>query len=213
MKTSESIIKIAPALLDAQKRIGAAKKGSKNPFFHSTYASLGDVMEACKDILNEYDITVLQPVCGEFVETVLLHSSGEWISSSTPITPKLTITTKETGEVIETKSDPQATGSAISYARRYGLQSMVFIPAEDDDAEKAINHTSKETKTVYATDKQVGMIAKLLTQKGQSDEDLKLKYKVQSKKDLTVVQASQIIENLLKLPDVDQIKEVDISER
>lgn len=128
MKYSESIIKIVPALLASQKQIGAAKKGSENPFFHSKYADLGSVMEACKDILNENGITILQPIDsdehGVYVETTLLHESGEWISASMRISPK-------------SDTNPQDQGSAISYARRYSLQSMVFIPAEDDDAEKA----------------------------------------------------------------------------
>lgn len=128
MKTSDSIVNISKALLEAQKKIGSAKKDAVNPFFHSNYADLGSVMEACKEALNENGITVLQPVgtdeLGVYVETVLLHSSGEWISD------KLNLAVKE-------QNNPQAQGSAISYARRYGLQSMVFIPAEDDDAEKA----------------------------------------------------------------------------
>lgn len=129
MRTSEEITKIAPALLAAQKKIGAAVKGSTNPFFHSKYADLGAVMEACKDALNDNEITVLQPVgcdeTGVYVETVLLHSSGEFISERMRISPK-------------TSNNPQDQGSAISYARRYSLQSMVFIPSEDDDAEKAV---------------------------------------------------------------------------
>lgn len=175
MKTSETIIEIARALLEAQKKIGAAKKGATNPFFHSTYASLGDVMEACKDILNENGITILQPVMNNAVETVLLHESGEWISSETPITPKLTKTTKENGDVVETLSDPQATGSAISYARRYGLQSMVFIPAEDDDAERAVNRPSpKKEPTRESTEAR---------RCSQHDEVMEKKYSESKKKD------------------------------
>lgn len=131
MKTSEDIKTIAPALLLAQKKIGSAVKGSTNPFFKSSYADLGAVMEACKDALNENGIVVLQPVGtdegGVYVETVLLHTSGEYISDKMRITAK-------------SEHNPQDQGSAISYARRYSLQSMVFIPAEDDDGEKATNH-------------------------------------------------------------------------
>lgn len=127
MITSPTIEKISAAYLMAQKEIGAAVKGSVNPFFHSKYADLGAVMEACKDALNKFGISVLQPVVGDVVETILLHESGEWLSSTTKI-------------VVKMENDPQAQGSAISYARRYGLQSMVFIPAEDDDAEAATNH-------------------------------------------------------------------------
>lgn len=223
MKYSETITNIAPALLKAQMKIGAAKKGEKNPFFHSTYAGLGDVMEACKEALNENGVLVLQPVCGEFVETVLLHESGEWISSQTPIVPKKTRVEKPNGEITETLSDPQATGSAISYARRYGLQSMVFIPAEDDDAEKSMNRPSTPSsngngsyKTSYPEKKvseaQIKLISLLLKKKGQSDQALKTKYKVESKKDLTLKQASTIIDNLNNLPDMEVEGEIDIDE-
>ncbi|HBP64562.1 MAG TPA: hypothetical protein DD730_09865 [Desulfosporosinus sp.] len=130
MNKSESIIKIAPALLKAQREIGAATKGSTNPFFHSSYADLGAVMEACKDKLNLAGIAVLQPVgtdeVGVYVETLLLHKSGEYISD------KMRLSVKE-------ENNPQAQGSAITYARRYSLQSMLFIPAEDDDGEKAMS--------------------------------------------------------------------------
>lgn len=134
MKTSDSIANIASALVKAQKAIGAAKKGANNPFFHSKYADLGAVMEACKDALNENGIVILQPVgfdeAGQYVETVLLHTSGEYLSDRMRL-------------VAKTDNNPQDQGSAISYARRYSLQSMVFIPAEDDDAERA---THREVK-------------------------------------------------------------------
>jgi hypothetical protein len=134
MKTSTTIIKIAPALLAAQKEIGSASKDAVNPFFKSKYADLGSVMEACKEALNKNGITVLQPVGTDgmgatLLETILLHESGEFMSDTMSVT-------------VKQQNDPQAQGSAITYARRYSLQSMVFIPAEDDDAEKATNHAS-----------------------------------------------------------------------
>ena len=75
MNSSASISSIAAALNKAQKKIGAAIKGSANPFFKSKYASLSAVMEACKEQLNSEGITVLQPVLsdetGDYVETIL----------------------------------------------------------------------------------------------------------------------------------------------
>jgi hypothetical protein len=138
MNKSESITKLAAALAKAQKNIGAASKGAANPFFKSKYADLGSVMEACKEALNAEGITVLQPVTTSVdgkhaVETVLLHDSGEFISST--MTLELT------------KTNMQDLGSAISYARRYSLQSLVFIPAEDDDAEKTMTRTTEAPKT------------------------------------------------------------------
>jgi hypothetical protein len=131
MKSSGSIVKIASALLKAQKQMEGAKKGAINPFFRSKYADYGAVLEACKEHLNDNGITILQPHClkefGGFavgvVETILLHESGEYISSETEI------------KCLK-PNDPQSLGSSITYARRYGLQSIVALPAEDDDGNK-----------------------------------------------------------------------------
>ena len=127
---SDAIDKIAPALLKAQKKMGAASKGAANPYFKSKYADLGSVMEVVKDPLNEEGITVLQPTSSRegvhFVETILLHESGQYISSE-PIKLELT------------KTDMQNLGSAISYARRYQMQSLLSVPAEDDDGESTMN--------------------------------------------------------------------------
>lgn len=133
MNKSESITKIAAALVKAQAAMGNAVKDSKNPFFNSSYADLNAVREACLPALNANGVSVLQPtvhVEGKpFVETVLLHESGEFISSLT--------------EVICAKAnDPQAHGSGVSYARRYGLQSMVNLGSADDDGESAMGRQS-----------------------------------------------------------------------
>jgi hypothetical protein len=142
VKTSESIATIAAALVKAQVKLGSVKKEAKNPFFKSKYADLASVIEACKDVLNEQGISLLQPHYtnenGTFVETVLLHSSGEFISSSTKV---------EVSKI----NDPQALGSAITYARRYGLQSLVSLPAEDDDGEGAMDR-SKPSAAVTTSD-------------------------------------------------------------
>lgn len=127
MKTSTSIVKIVPALLASQKKIEAVEKKADNPFFHSKYADLNSLIDACKSILNSNDILVLQPIIDGHVETRLIHVSGEWLSSKTRIVSK-------------SENNPQDHGSAITYARRYGLQSMLFMSAEDDDGEKATNH-------------------------------------------------------------------------
>jgi hypothetical protein len=134
MKTSETIVKIAAALVKAQKNMGAVKKGAANPFFKSKYADLASVIEACKEPLNDQGISIWQPhytdESGTYVETVLLHESGEFISSTTQVLTKKA-------------DDPQAVGSGITYARRYGLQSLVNLPAEDDDGEKAMSRPTK----------------------------------------------------------------------
>lgn len=139
MKTSETITKITPAFLTAQKNIVSVIKDSSNPFFKSKYADLTAVIDACKDKLNAQGIAILQPIDGMNVETILVHESGEWFSSSTPIVSK-------------ESNNPQSLGSAITYAKRYGLQSMVLLPAEDDDGNKASKVDSNEELPPDPTD-------------------------------------------------------------
>lgn len=132
---SQSIKTIAPALLAAQREMGDAVKDSKNPFFKSNYADLNAVREAVMPALNKNGITVLQlntpgPEGRQFVRTLLLHESGEYMGSDTEV-------------VANKQNDPQALGSAISYARRYGLQSMLCVGAIDDDGEKALGRGSQ----------------------------------------------------------------------
>jgi hypothetical protein len=133
MNRSETITKIAVALVKAQAAMGNAVKDSKNPFFKSSYADLNAVREACLPALNANGVSVLQPtvhVDGKpSVETVLLHESGEFISSLTEV-------------ICAKQNDPQAHGSGVSYARRYGLQSMVNLGSADDDGESAMGRTN-----------------------------------------------------------------------
>ncbi len=139
MNKSDSIVKISAALVRAQKKIGSAVKGSANPFFKSRYADLGAVMEACKEALNEEGVAVLQPLGfdekGDYVETILLHESGEFLSEKTRMLPA---------------KNMQELGSASTYARRFGLQSMGFIPAEDDDGNAASGRTTAPQKAPEA---------------------------------------------------------------
>lgn len=140
MNKSESIGAIAKALATAQSEMGSATKDAKNPFFKSTYADLNAIREAVLPVLNKHKISVLQPtvMVGDtpFVETVLLHESGEFISSITEI-------------IADKANNAQSAGSGISYARRYGLQSLVCVGAEDDDGESAVGRSKPAyTKTV-----------------------------------------------------------------
>lgn len=126
---SESLGKIATALVAAQATMGNAVKDSKNPFFKSNYADLNSIREAVLPAFNANGISVIQPTIvlegKKYVQTILIHSSGEFISGLTEI-----LSVKEL--------DAQAQGSGISYARRYGLQSIANVGAEDDDGQGAV---------------------------------------------------------------------------
>lgn len=128
MKQSENIEKIALALVKAQSEMGTALKDSANPFFKSKYADINSIREACMPSLSKHGIVLLQPTVSidgrNYVETILLHESGQWISGLTEI-------------LFSKPNDAQAQGSGITYARRYGMQSLVNVGADDDDGNSA----------------------------------------------------------------------------
>lgn len=132
---------IITALLQAQSEMSNPKKGSENPYFKSKYADLNAVREAIIPILNKHHIIVLQPTVvvegKNYVKTLLFHESGESIESFTEI-------------VFSKQNDAQAQGSGITYARRYGLQSLVCIGADDDDGEGASNPKEALKNTLTA---------------------------------------------------------------
>lgn len=126
---------IYAALAAAQSEMGPAIKDSNNPAFRSKYADLGNVVEACMPALNANGIAVIQPPydddTGRYVKTIFLHG--------------------ETGEVLECrvplivgKNDMQGYGSAVTYARRYGLMAMAGIAPEDDDGNAAAKAAPKQ---------------------------------------------------------------------
>lgn len=134
MKTSDSIIKIAPALLSAQQAIGFAAKDSKNPAFKSSYANLESVIEAIKAPLNDAGIMFMQTFAEGSpgflsLTTRLLHTSGEWIEDT--LTMPLT------------KHDAQGFGSAATYARRYALAAVTGLYQADDDGTAACRPAPK----------------------------------------------------------------------
>ena len=128
MNKSEKISELAKALNKAQGDMSGAKKGAANPFFKSKYSDLNSVIDALRVPFFENGLSYSQFPINDGdrvgVETILMHTSGEWLAS------KLTFPTA--------KKDAQSGGSAITYAKRYALQAMAGIPSEDDDGNGAM---------------------------------------------------------------------------
>lgn len=120
---SETISNLVTALTAFQDKMTAVKKDSINPFYKSKYASLDTIWETIRKSLSENGLSIAQTMNlldGKSVlETTLYHTSGEWISGVQLVNP--------------VKDDPQALGSAISYARRYSLSAMLGLVSDDDD--------------------------------------------------------------------------------
>ncbi len=142
MKSSEQVNELATALCKAQGDMGGALKDSSNPFFKSSYADLTSVIKAIKQPFSDNGLSYTQfPVSNEHgvgVSTRLMHTSGQWLEM------EYTLPT--------VKKDPQASGSAITYARRYALQSIAGIPTADDDAESAMIRNNQSKNAVLSGD-------------------------------------------------------------
>lgn len=136
MNHSESLVNLAAALHKAQGMIEGARKDSKNPFFKNTYADLESVWDSCQPALQATGLAVSQfPINngnGVGVLTILMHSSGEWIS--------------EEFVLPLAKQDPQGGGSAITYSRRYALMAVLGICPIDDDAEAAVGRGRQQQR-------------------------------------------------------------------
>lgn len=126
---SDSIGKLAEGLAKVQKDIEKAHASATNPFYGSDYADLSACWDACRQPLAENGFAIIQTTHGKELKTTLAHKSGEWISGMTPL--------------IMGKQDMQQLGSAITYARRYGLCAIVGISPADDDGNAAIKSKAK----------------------------------------------------------------------
>ena len=138
MKSSESLEKLSLALCSAQGAMGGAVKGSANPFFKSSYADLTSVIKAIKQPCFDNGLSYVQLPHRDGnsigVVTRLMHTSGQWLEHEFTL-PMV-------------KGDPQAAGSAITYARRYALQALFGIPAVDDDAEAAVLRNGEQIQFI-----------------------------------------------------------------
>jgi hypothetical protein len=127
MNKSESIKNIAGALVKFQASVSKVAKESNNPFFKSKYASLANILDTIQKPLSESGLAISQFPDENALTTIIIHAdSGEWMKSSY-VMP------------VAKQNDPQAMGSAITYARRYALGSILNLNIDDDDdGEKAM---------------------------------------------------------------------------
>ena len=115
----------------AKLGIGKVTKNANNPHFKKSYADLNAIIEAVEPILLENGLLLLQPIHGNSVCTQIIDVElGTMIESCMDLPTGL---------------DPQKMGSAITYFRRYTLQSILSLQAVDDDGHLASQPKPKES--------------------------------------------------------------------
>lgn len=126
------MVKLYTKLQSLQDKVGTIEKDSVNPFYKSNYFDINSLIGTIKPLLAEFKLVVLQPLTHvedkPAIKTVVIDTeSGEKVEEIT---------------ILPENPDPQKMGSIITYFRRYALQSILLLQAEDDDANKAIKQVT-----------------------------------------------------------------------
>ena len=117
-------------LYKVQREIGAISKDSTNPFYKSKYFDINSLIKQVTPILEKHKLLLLQPIKDGEQYSIIFDLDGGSVESSLKLPTDL---------------DAQKIGSAITYYRRYTLQSLLGLQAEDDDGNVASgNHNYKK---------------------------------------------------------------------
>ncbi len=127
-------------LLQLQKALPVMPKDTSNPFFKSKYTSLDTITELAFPIIHKHNfVWVTLPSTTEAgkpsLKYKLIHISGEKIEGEM--------------ELQLAKADPQGQGSAISYARRYAITSVLGIVSDADDDGEAARKAAEFAKKTF----------------------------------------------------------------
>jgi hypothetical protein len=136
----ENKTNIYQKLFNVKKEIGKLSKNTINPFYKSKYFDVNQLIEHVEPLLHENNLILLQPIkSNKVISTITDIDTGDSITSEI---------------VLPDYQDPQKTGSAITYYRRYSLQSLLGLQAEDDDGNKTTKKTEEKPKiTQWLSDK------------------------------------------------------------
>lgn len=143
------------------------KKDSENPFFKSKYFDVNQLIEALRPEFIKHDLLLLQPIENGRVKTQIIDiKTGDKVEAELELSQS---------------SKPQDTGSEITYYRRYTLQSLLGIEAEDDDGNRASGNTTKKKDEpqkawLNETDKEKWAAAEDWVRAGNHPSTLRKKY-------------------------------------
>jgi len=122
-------MKINKKLYELKKEVGAISKEETNPFFKSKYFDINGLIKHLEPLLDKHKLILLQPILGGAVISEIRDLESDECITSSLVLPPL--------------DDPQKLGSCITYYRRYTLQSLLGLQAEDDDGNKASRPATK----------------------------------------------------------------------
>jgi len=155
-----------------QNQIGAISKDATNPFYKSKYFDINSLIKQLQPLLEKNKLVLLQPIESDY------ETNTEYVVTKLvcPNTEKII----ESRKKLSTQSDPQKLGSEITYFRRYTLQSLLALQAEDDDGNKTVNKPDDEKSWLNQNTPQYTEAINFIKNGGSIDQ-IKTKYKISKK--------------------------------
>lgn len=124
---------IYDALVEAQAEFASIKRDRTNPYFNSRYATFEAIVEATRPILARHGLGFMQSAEGCMLITVVYNRIGQTVTSTVPF-------------VYGERATPQQIGSALTYAKRYGIACALGVAIEEDDSDDDGNRASGQQK-------------------------------------------------------------------
>ena len=148
-------------LYDLQNELGAISKDATNPFYKSKYFDINSLIGQLKPLLQKHNLVLIQPITDNQVRSVIVDLDGGSVESSIQLPNDL---------------DAQKLGSAITYFRRYTLQSLLALQAIDDDGNLAIKKNKKPI--LLFNTPQFKNAQEAITKRGKTINDIKEHYTI-----------------------------------
>lgn len=124
-------------LLNVQRELGAIQKDSTNPYFKSKYFDINALLAHVKPVLNKHGLVIVQALTNvggkSALDTKIIDAESKNVIESEPV-------------ILPECTDAQKFGSAVTYFRRYAIQTLLALEAEDDDANVATNKITKKVE-------------------------------------------------------------------
>lgn len=186
--SSDGVNELFEALSKAQGQMRNASLNCVNPFFKSKYADLAQIIDTIRKPLADNGLSFVQlPVSSDGkigVITRLGHSSGQWIQSVLMLRP--------------VKDDPQGLGSALTYARRYSLSSVVGISADADDDGNSASNKDKPKVVDLVTKEQIEILSAQIDETGTDLKKFCSAFKINSVSELPESKYKMALDALAK---------------
>ncbi len=129
---------------EVQQAIGKISKDKKNPFYKSSYFDINGLLDVLMPELKKQGLIVMQPISCKIIDTAVVNSLMTIISDGDKAV--------DYSIALPMNIEPQKLGSAITYYRRYSLQSLFCLQASDDDANATKGTTPVKKAEIRDTD-------------------------------------------------------------